>query len=98
VVRALSRRSDYSGSVGCGGSGTGFLRAIDLEPHHGPSAAIDAPLSSGAFAVGRDHLVATTHTLMLVYDGATLPLLLVLQSAGVRSADALPDQHAVHQR
>ncbi|MBB4662761.1 YibE/F family protein [Conexibacter arvalis] len=41
------------------------------------------------YAVGRDHLVATTHTLMLAYAGATLPLLLVLQSGGVPTADAL---------
>jgi uncharacterized membrane protein len=47
---------------------------------------------AGAFRVGRDHLVATTHTLVLVYVGATLPLLLVLQSAGVGSTDALNAQ------
>jgi uncharacterized membrane protein len=41
------------------------------------------------FAVGRDHLVATTHTLVLAYAGATLPLLLVLQSARVGTVDAL---------
>jgi uncharacterized membrane protein len=49
-------------------------------------------LFSGGFAVGRDHLIATTHTLVLVYVGATLPLLLVLQSAGVSSTDALNAQ------
>jgi uncharacterized membrane protein len=49
-------------------------------------------LFSGAFAVGRDHLVATTHTLVLVYVGATLPLLLVLQSTGVSTTDALNAQ------
>ncbi|HEY3185840.1 MAG TPA: YibE/F family protein [Solirubrobacteraceae bacterium] len=47
---------------------------------------------TGAFGVGRDHLVATTHTLVLVYVGATLPLLLVLQSAGVSATDALNAQ------
>lgn len=31
-------------------------------------------LYRGAFTVGRDHLVATTHTLVLAYVGATLPL------------------------
>lgn len=41
------------------------------------------------YAVGRDHLVATTHTLMLAYAGATLPLLLVLQSGGAAPVDAL---------
>jgi uncharacterized membrane protein len=45
-----------------------------------------------AFAVGRDHLVATTHTLVLAYVGATLPLLLVLQSSGVSSIDGLNAQ------
>ena len=49
-------------------------------------------LFSGAFGVGRDHLIATTHTLVLVYVGATLPLLLVLQSAGVSTTDALNAQ------
>jgi uncharacterized membrane protein len=49
-------------------------------------------LFTGAFAVGRDHLVATTHTLVLVYVGATLPLLLVLRSTGVDATDALNSQ------
>jgi uncharacterized membrane protein len=49
-------------------------------------------LLSGAFGVGRDHLIATTHTLVLVYAGATLPLLLVLQSAGTSATDALNAQ------
>ena len=49
-------------------------------------------LFSGAFGVGRDHLIATTHTLVLAYAGATLPLLLVLQSAGVSPTDALNAQ------
>jgi len=49
-------------------------------------------LFSGAFAIGRDHLIATTHTLVLVYAGATLPLLLVLQSAGVGATDAINSQ------
>jgi uncharacterized membrane protein len=46
-------------------------------------------LFASGFGVGRDHLVATTHTLVLVYVGATLPLLLVLHSVGVSSTDAL---------
>lgn len=41
------------------------------------------------FAVGRDHVVATTHTLVLAHAGATLPLLLVLQSARVGTVDGL---------
>jgi uncharacterized membrane protein len=45
-----------------------------------------------AFGVGRDHLVATTHTLVLVYLGATLPLLLVLSASGVNTTDALNTQ------
>jgi uncharacterized membrane protein len=49
-------------------------------------------LFSGGFGVGRDHLIATTHTLVLVYVGATLPLLLVLQDAGVSLTDALNAQ------
>ncbi len=46
-------------------------------------------LYQGAFAVGRDHLSATIHTLVLAYVGATLPLLLILQSANVDVGDAL---------
>jgi uncharacterized membrane protein len=45
-----------------------------------------------AFGVGRDHLVATTHTLVLVYAGTTLPLLLAMTSAGVSATDALNTQ------
>jgi len=46
-------------------------------------------LYQGAFAVGRDHLSATIHTLVLAYVGATLPLLMILQSANVGVGDAL---------
>jgi uncharacterized membrane protein len=46
-------------------------------------------LFSGAFAVGRDHLSATIHTLVLAYAGGALPLLLVLQSGGVGLDDGL---------
>jgi uncharacterized membrane protein len=49
-------------------------------------------LFASSFGVGRDHLVATTHTLVLVYVGATLPLLLVLHSSGVNFTDALNAQ------
>lgn len=45
-----------------------------------------------AFAVGRDHLSATVHTLVLAYAGATLPLLLALEAGGVPGADALSSQ------
>jgi uncharacterized membrane protein len=45
-----------------------------------------------AFAVGRDHLAATIHTLVLAYVGAALPLLLVLQSANVGFFDAVNTQ------
>lgn len=46
-------------------------------------------LYEGAFGIGRDHLVATTHTLVLAYVGATLPLLLLLEGSGVTGGDAL---------
>ena len=45
-----------------------------------------------AFAVGRDHLAATIHTLVLAYVGASLPLLLVLQSAHAGFFDAVNTQ------
>jgi uncharacterized membrane protein len=45
-----------------------------------------------AFSVGRDHLAATIHTLVLAYVGASLPLLLVLQSAHAGFFDAVNSQ------
>jgi len=51
-----------------------------------------AALFRGAFGVGRDHLVATTHTLVLTYLGASLPLLLGLGAGGVSATDALNSQ------
>jgi uncharacterized membrane protein len=56
-------------------------------PGLGPSA-----LYRGAFAVGRDHLSATIHTLVLAYVGAALPLILVLRDAHVGMTDALNGQ------
>jgi len=49
-------------------------------------------LYRGAVVVGRDHLSATIHTLVLAYAGASLPLLLVLRSAGVDVVDGLTTQ------
>jgi uncharacterized membrane protein len=49
-------------------------------------------LFRAAFTVGRDHLSATIHTLVLAYVGGALPLLLVLRSSGVGLADALNTQ------
>jgi uncharacterized membrane protein len=49
-------------------------------------------LYGGAIAVGRDHLSATIHTLVLAYVGAALPLLLLLQGANAPLADALNSQ------
>lgn len=42
-----------------------------------------------ALVVGRDHLSATIHTLVLAYAGAILPLLLILNSGHVATVDAL---------
>jgi uncharacterized membrane protein len=49
-------------------------------------------LYRGAFVVGRDHLSATIHTLVLAYAGTALPLLLVLRSSGTNTLDALNTQ------
>jgi uncharacterized membrane protein len=49
-------------------------------------------LYRGAFSVGRDHLSATIHTLVLAYAGASLPLLLVIRSSGLGFHDALNAQ------
>jgi uncharacterized membrane protein len=48
-------------------------------------------LYAEAFVVGRDHLAATIHTLVLAYAGATLPLLLVASANGVGFVDAIND-------
>ncbi len=44
------------------------------------------------FTVGRDHLAATIHTLVMAYVGTLLPLLLVLEAADVGVTDALNGQ------
>ncbi len=44
------------------------------------------------FTVGRDHLAATIHTLVMAYVGTLLPLLLVLEAADVGLSDALNGQ------
>lgn len=49
-------------------------------------------LYRGAFAVGRDHLAATMHTLVMAYVGTLLPLLLVIEAADVGVIDALNGQ------
>ena len=49
-------------------------------------------LYRAAFHVGRDHLSATIHTLVLAYVGASLPLLLVTHATGVGLGDALNTQ------
>jgi uncharacterized membrane protein len=45
-----------------------------------------------ASTVGRDHLSATVHTLVLAYVGATLPFLLALQATRMPLADAVSSQ------
>ena len=46
-------------------------------------------LYAEAFSVGRDHLSATVHTLVLAYVGATLPFLLALHATHTSLADAI---------
>lgn len=45
-----------------------------------------------AFAVGRDHLAATIHTLVLAYAGAALPLLLIVRASDAGFATAITTQ------
>jgi uncharacterized membrane protein len=59
----------------------------EANPALGPRA-----LYRGAFAVGRDHLAATIHTLVLAYVGAALPLILVLRDSHVGFGDAVNGQ------
>jgi uncharacterized membrane protein len=49
-------------------------------------------LYTEAFTIGRDHLSATIHTLVLAYAGATLPLLLMLRSGSVTFTDGVNAQ------
>ena len=49
-------------------------------------------LYRGALAVGRDHLSATIHTLVLAYAGVSLPLLLAIRASGLGFADAVNSQ------
>ena len=46
-------------------------------------------LYRSAFVIGRDHLSATIHTLVLAYAGATLPLLLALQASHAAPVDVI---------
>ena len=59
----------------------------EANPELGPHA-----LYRGAFSVGRDHLAATIHTLVLAYVGAALPLILVLRDSHVGFVDAVNGQ------
>jgi uncharacterized membrane protein len=45
-----------------------------------------------AFVVGRDHLSATIHTLVLAYAGTSLPLLLSVSAGGTPTLDAINAQ------
>ena len=45
-----------------------------------------------ASIIGRDHLSATIHTLVLAYAGAALPVLLAMQASSVASIDAINGQ------
>ncbi|MBJ7470441.1 MAG: YibE/F family protein [Solirubrobacteraceae bacterium] len=56
---------------------------------HAAPASTARDLYRRAVIVGRDHLSATIHTLVLAYAGATLPLLLVLNAGGTSPADTL---------
>ena len=58
------------------------LRRADPRLHAGE-------LYRSALTVGRDHLSATIHTLVLAYAGATLPLLLVLNATHTTLTDSL---------
>jgi uncharacterized membrane protein len=44
------------------------------------------------FTIGRDHLSATVHTLVLAYAGATLPLLLMLKAGQATGTDVINAQ------
>lgn len=51
-----------------------------------------AGLYRGAWSVGRDHLSATIHTLVLAYVGSALPLLLLMRSSSVSFTDTINTQ------
>jgi uncharacterized membrane protein len=45
-----------------------------------------------ALSVGRDHLAASVHTLVMAYAGASLPVLLLASVLGLSATEALNDQ------
>jgi uncharacterized membrane protein len=49
----------------------------------------------GAVVVGRDHLSATIHTLVLAYAGALLPTLLLMRAGRTEAVDVLSSQTIV---
>jgi uncharacterized membrane protein len=49
-------------------------------------------LYTEGFTIGRDHLSATVHTLVLAYAGATLPLLLTLRAGQTTLTDGVNAQ------
>jgi uncharacterized membrane protein len=51
-----------------------------------------AALYREGFTIGRDHLSATIHTLVLAYAGATLPLLLMLRAGQSTTTDLINAQ------
>ncbi|HEY8584367.1 MAG TPA: YibE/F family protein [Capillimicrobium sp.] len=51
-----------------------------------------AQLYREAFVVGRDHLAATIHTLVLAYVGAALPLLLIIEASDAGLVAAITSQ------
>jgi uncharacterized membrane protein len=82
VIGALGVLTDMAVSQA---SSVAALREAD--PDLGPRA-----LYRGAFAIGRDHLSATIHTLVLAYVGAALPLILVLRDSHAGFTDAINTQ------
>lgn len=56
-------------------------------PRYGPR-----DLYREGFVIGRDHLSATIHTLVLAYAGGVLPLLLTLRLGNVAGVDAINGQ------
>lgn len=60
--------------------------------HRADPALSPRALYRSAADVGRDHLSATIHTLVLAYTGAALPLLVAIHASGFSATDALSGQ------
>ncbi|GIH23628.1 hypothetical protein Aph01nite_19380 [Acrocarpospora phusangensis] len=91
ALTALNGRVDLSGLVICGTivAGLGVLNDVTItqssavwELHELSPDRSARELFSSAMRIGRDHIASTVYTIAFVYAGATLPILLLIDTYG----------------